>query len=179
MQQKVQFIAAIIHDPDLLILDEPFSGLDPVNAELLNRVIRELNEQGRTIIFSTHVLHQAEQLCDRIMLIDQGTKILDDTMEGIRTTFDPRTIEVEPARGASLPEAIRGVRNCTPTGEAAFELHLDDTADPNHVMQQVLTSCPVRSIKIRQLTLDEVFVSLVRDRAHETHTAFALDGATP
>ena len=128
---------------------------------------------------STHVLHQAEQLCDRIMLIDQGTKILDDTMDGIRNTFDPRTIEVEPAAGSSLPEVIEGVHQRTGSGEGPIELHLEDMADPNKVMQQVIGSCAVRSIKIRQLTLDEVFVSLVRDRAHETHTAFALDGATP
>src|SRR5436190_6269075 len=79
MQQKVQFITAVIHDPDLLILDEPFSGLDPVNAQLLIRILGELHDQGTTIIFSTHILHQAEQLCDRIFLINHGVKLLDDT----------------------------------------------------------------------------------------------------
>ena len=77
MQQKVQFIAAVIHDPELLILDEPFSGLDPVNAALLNALIREQHERGRTVIFSTHVLHQAEQICDRIFLINHGLLMLE------------------------------------------------------------------------------------------------------
>ena len=91
MQQKIQFIASIIHEPDLLIFDEPFSGLDPVNAELMNTIIRELHAQGRTVIFSTHVLHQAEQLCERIMLIDRGRMVLDDTMEGIHRVRSPRS----------------------------------------------------------------------------------------
>ncbi len=72
MQQKVQFLAAIMHDPELLIFDEPFSGLDPVNTELLNRLIREQHEQGKTVIFSTHILHQADLICDRIFLINHG-----------------------------------------------------------------------------------------------------------
>ena len=92
MQQKVQFLSSILHEPELLILDEPFSGLDPVNAELLNRIIRDLNEQGVTIIFSTHVLHQAERICDRIFLINHGVKLLDATLEEIRQRYDPRTV---------------------------------------------------------------------------------------
>lgn len=174
MQQKVQFIASIIHEPDLLILDEPFSGLDPVNAELLNSVIHDLHQQGRTIIFSTHVLHQAEQLCDRILLIDRGRKILDDTMDGIHQTFDPRTIEVEPLPNAPLPTAIEGVSERTSCGDTGVELHLDSGADAHDVMTRILKAGPVRSIRLRRPTLDEIFVMLVRDRLHETHTAFAL-----
>ena len=174
MQQKVQFIASIIHDPDLLILDEPFSGLDPVNAELLNGVIQELHQQGRTIIFSTHVLHQAEQLCDRILLIDRGRKILDDTMDGIHRTFDPRTIEVEPLPSAPLPDVIEGVSEHTTCGESGVELHLDQNADAHEVMTRILKHGPVRSIRLRRPTLDEIFVMLVRDRVHETHAEFAM-----
>jgi len=176
MQQKVQFIASILHEPDLLILDEPFSGLDPVNAELLNEVIRDLNAQGRTIIFSTHVLHQAEQLCDSILLIDRGEKILDDTMEGIRQTFDPRTIEVEPTIGNELPVAIEGVAHRSNQGEHGIELHLEPGRDPQDVMQRILASCPVRSIRLRRPTLDEIFVMLVRDRMHETHADLVPGG---
>ena len=179
MQQKVQFIASVIHEPDLLILDEPFSGLDPVNAELLNGVIADLHAQGRTIIFSTHVLHQAEQLCDRILLIDRGRKILDDTMDGIRQTFDPRTLEVETLRGTELPSAIEGVAARTDCGERGIELHLDDAVEPHDVMTRILHNGPVRSIRLRRPSLDEIFVMLVRDRLHETHTELAhQDGAS-
>lgn len=177
MQQKVQFIASVIHEPDLLILDEPFSGLDPVNAELLNGVIADLHAQGRTIIFSTHVLHQAEQLCDRILLIDRGEMILDDTMDGIRQTFDPRTIQVEMLRGSELPESIEGVSGRTISDEEGVELHLNPSADPHDVMTQILRNGPVRSIRLRRPSLDEIFVMLVRDRVHETRDEFQLQGS--
>ena len=179
MQQKIQFIASIIHEPDLMIFDEPFSGLDPVNAELMNTIIRELHAQGRTIIFSTHVLHQAEQLCERIMLIDRGRLILDDSMEGIQKTFDPRTIEVEPLPGAELPTHIDGVAERTVTREGGLELHLNDHVDPHRVMQRVVEAGPVRSIKLRRPSLDDVFVMLVRDRLHETELGVTLSGVTP
>ncbi len=168
MQQKIQFIASIIHEPDLLIFDEPFSGLDPVNAELMNTIIKELHAQGRTIIFSTHVLHQAEQLCQRIMLIDRGRLILDDTMEGIQRTFDPRTIEVDPLPGHAPPEQLEGVLERTTTDNGGIELHLDDDVDPHRIMQRIIDAGPVRSIRLRRPTLDDVFVMLVRDRLHET-----------
>ena len=169
MQQKIQFIASIIHEPDLLIFDEPFSGLDPVNAELMNTIIRELHAQGRTIIFSTHVLHQAEQLCERIMLIDRGRMILDDTMEGIHRTFDPRTIEVDPLPGHPIPNQLDGVARRTATDTGGIELHLDESIDPHAVMRRIVEAAPVRSIRLRRPTLDDVFVMLVRDRLHETH----------
>jgi len=178
MQQKVQFIASIIHEPDLLIFDEPFSGLDPVNAELMNTIIRELHAQGRTIIFSTHVLHQAEQLCERIMLIDRGRLILDDTMEGIQKTFDPRTIEVEPLEGAELPAHLDGVQERSRTRDGGWELHLDEHVDPHRVMHRVVEAGPVRSIRLRRPTLDDVFVMLVRDRLHETELGISLPGVT-
>jgi ABC-2 type transport system ATP-binding protein len=162
MQQKVQFLAAIIHDPELLILDEPFTGLDPVNAELLNRIIRDLHDRGRTIIFSTHILHQAEQICDRIFLINKGVKILDASLAEIRRQFDPRTIVAEPLDGQIALDGIRGVREVRRLRDTdLLELDLDEGADPQHVMQQALTAHPMRSIELRRLSLDEVFVQLV------------------
>ena len=101
MQQKVQFIAAIIHEPDLLILDEPFSGLDPVNSRALRELIEEQHNSGRTIIFSTHQMSQAEALCDRIVMIHQGRKVLDNTLAEVHAQFDPRSILIEPA----MPDA--------------------------------------------------------------------------
>lgn len=163
MQQKIQFLTAILHEPELLILDEPFSGLDPVNAELLNKLIRELRERGTTIIFSTHVLHQAEQLCDRIFLINKGVKILDATLEEIRERFDPRTILADPFDGISPSEQIPGVRSVRKLPHSgAFELELDDGADTQAIMQHVLSKQPMRSVELRQLSLDEVFIQVVQ-----------------
>jgi ABC-2 type transport system ATP-binding protein len=109
MQQKVQFIAAIIHEPDLLILDEPFSGLDPVNAKMLRELIQEQHELGRTIIFSTHQMSQAEALCDRVVMIHQGEKVLDNTPEEIQSRFDPRAVMMELAEPATDFRAITGI----------------------------------------------------------------------
>ena len=165
-QQKIQFIASVIHEPELVILDEPFSGLDPVNARLLNRLIRDLHSQGRTIIFSTHVMHQAEQLCDRIVLINRGAKILDATMPEIRARFDPRTVVVEPAdHDPSCAErlgAIAGVERAAWLPERrAAELSVARGADPQAVMRAAMDRVEVRAAELRRTTLDDVFVELV------------------
>ncbi|MCH7799200.1 MAG: ATP-binding cassette domain-containing protein [Planctomycetes bacterium] len=163
MQQKVQFLAAILHDPELLIFDEPFSGLDPVNTELLNRLIRDLHSEGKTIIFSTHILHQAEQICDRIFLINHGVKLLDASFDEIRDRFDPRTIVVEPLNGLIEPHGIDGLASVRRMPDSpAQELVMRPGADPQIVMQQVLHKHPVRSIELRRLSLEEVFVQLVQ-----------------
>ncbi len=172
MQQKVQFIAAVIHDPELLILDEPFSGLDPVNAKLLNELIRDLNSQGVTIIFSTHVLFQAEQICNRIFLINHGAKLLDATMSEIREEFDPRTLLVEPLEPGPPPEAPGVMHAARVEDTAGYELTLEDGADPQAVMQAVMAAAPMRSVELRRPTLEEVFVRLVlQDEGEEAARA--------
>src|SRR6185295_12830789 len=114
MQQKVQFLAAIIHEPDLLILDEPFSGLDPVSSRSLRALILEEHQRGATILFSTHVMPHAEELCDHVVMMHRGTKVLDDPLSLIRRQYDPRAIRFEPLDRdadlsplAALPEVER------------------------------------------------------------------------
>ncbi len=162
MQQKVQFLAALIHDPELLILDEPFSGLDPVNAALMVQIIHDLHRDGRTIIFSTHVLHQAEQLCERIFLINHGVKLLDATLDEIRAEYDPRTIVARPMNGTVDLTQFDGVQEVVPSSDQrGYEIHVRENTDPARLMQDMVAACPMRSIELRQLTLDEVFVQLV------------------
>lgn len=169
MQQKVQFLAAIIHDPELIILDEPFSGLDPMNAQLLNDLIRELHAEGRTILFSTHILHQAERMCDRIVLIDRGAKVLDDRLEDIRSRFDPRALTADPIGDPETwkrsVERIDGVDAAEHDEDGLVRVRLVEDADPDAVMTSCLASGPVRLIERSRTTLDEVFVSLVGRRA--------------
>ncbi len=162
MQQKVQFVASVVHDPELVILDEPFSGLDPVNTELLRDMIKGLHDEGRTIIFSTHILHQAEQICDRIFLIHRGVKLLDATMQEIRDRYDPRTILAEPLDGSIDLATIEGVRGVRRLADGpALELEIDPRADPQSVMRAVLERHPMRSVELRRLSLTELFVRLV------------------
>ncbi len=99
MQQKVQFIASVIHEPDLLILDEPFSGLDPVNSRLLRVLVEEQHQRGCTLIFSTHQMSQAEALCDRVVMIDDGKKVLDNTLSEIRARYTPREVAIDVGDG--------------------------------------------------------------------------------
>jgi len=148
MQQKIQFLTTILHEPDLLILDEPFSGLDPVNMRLLRDLVLEQSKRGATIIFSTHVMVQAEQLCDRVVMINRGVKVLDETLAGIRTKFDPRTILFEPMdantdlnRLTAMPE-IEAIS----TTEGLNEIQLTEGATPADVMQKIVTAIPTARV---------------------------------
>jgi len=165
MQQKVQFLASIIHNPELIILDEPFTGLDPVNAKVIGKIIDELHHEGKTILFSTHVLPQAEQICNRIVMIDQGTKVLDGTIESIRDQFDPRTIEVEPVERSADFSKIQGVSNTTAIDKnGKVLLRLEEHAIPSDVLQAVVTTAPVLGAQLVKPTLDEIFIEQVAQR---------------
>jgi ABC-2 type transport system ATP-binding protein len=170
MQQKVQFLSALIHEPDLIILDEPFSGLDPVNAKLMRELIQGLQGEGRTIIFSTHVMQHAEQICDHIVMIDQGRKVLDATLSEIYAGADPRTIVVEPmAEGGdedfSRIEGVRETRKAERNGDV--ELHLSDGADAAEVMRRVLAATPVRRVELKRPTLEDIFIAQVQGTSAE------------
>ncbi len=173
MQQKVQFIAAVLHEPDLLIFDEPFSGLDPVNMRLLRDLFLEQHEAGRTVIFSTHVMHQAEQLCDHLIMINKGDKVLDASLDEIRAQYDPRTILFAPLEpnGAEAVGSVPGVESVTPM-EGAFEVALRDGVAPPEIMRQILQLTPVSKIELRRPTLEDVFIDIVtRDASQEADEA--------
>jgi len=161
MQQKVQFAAALVHEPDLVILDEPFSGLDPVNADVLHGLIVSLRDEGRTVIFSTHVLHQAERICDRFVLINGGRKLLDSTIGEMRTQFAPRTVRVEflaPVEELAIP----GVERATGNGRD-WRLLLAPDSDPQEVVARVTGFAPVRLVELGQVSVEEVFRQLVAE----------------
>lgn len=165
MSQKVQFIASVIHDPDLLILDEPFSGLDPVNRRMLRELIDEQHRRGCTIIFSTHAMFEAEQLCDNLFMIHQGKKVLDLPMDEVWNRFDPRTISVEPfgeadAATRDLLRSIHGVKSVD-ADPRSFEVRLAHDADVSLVMEAIVQSVRARRIELKRPSLDDVFISLV------------------
>jgi ABC-2 type transport system ATP-binding protein len=165
MQQKIQFIAAVLHEPDLLILDEPFSGLDPVNMRLVRELILEQHRRGATIIFSTHVMSQAEQICDHVVMIHKGTKQLDDTVRSIRARFDPRTILFEPLdpRASLAPlEALPAV-GAVAQVDGVTEISVRDGVDPAAALQAVAAAVPPARLELRRPTLEDVFVQIVTD----------------
>ena len=164
-QQKIQFVATILHDPKLIVLDEPFSGLDPINAALISNVIERLHKEGRTIVFSTHVLHQAEQLCDRIFLINQGIKLLDDDIETIRSRYRQHIVVVERDCTGDLNH-IEGTRVALDTDDPRrVELHVDEHVDLRHIMRQAIEWPEVKSVSIRQPLLEDIFGQLVGSEA--------------
>jgi len=167
MQQKLQFVASIIHHPDLLILDEPFSGLDPVNQRLLRELVLEEHQRGATVLFSTHVMVHAEQLCDHVVMIHKGEKVLDETMAGIRAQFDPRTILFEPMRpDADLRplESVPGVLGVKRDGPA-WDVALKEGSDAASVIPALAAAVAPARIEVRRPTLEDVFVSIVEGSA--------------
>jgi ABC-2 type transport system ATP-binding protein len=167
MQQKVQFIASIIHQPRLVILDEPFSGLDPVNSRLLRSLVHELHKQGTTVIFSTHQMSQAEALCDRIVMIHQGKKVLDDTPTRIRNQFDPRAVFVEPVQSIderTLANSIPGVREVKRMG-TGFECFASGSEPASALLTRIAAALQVTRIEVVRPTLEDVFIDIVKGGA--------------
>ncbi|MFK7758922.1 MAG: ABC transporter ATP-binding protein [Phycisphaerales bacterium] len=163
MQQKVQFIASVLHDPDLIILDEPFSGLDPVNMRLLRDLIEDQHTKGKTVIFSTHVMQQAEQICEHIVMIHEGKKVLDDTLDTIRTRFDPHAIHVDtidPSDQANAISAVPGIASVH-RHEGIYEVKVAESVDQQQAMQSILSHIQVSSIEIKRPTLEDVFIEIV------------------
>jgi ABC-2 type transport system ATP-binding protein len=163
MLQRVQFVAAIVHEPDLLILDEPFSGLDPVSVQMLRGLIVEQQRRGATILFSTHVMANAEALCDHIVMIHKGRKVLDEPMSTLRRQYDLSRIHVEPLDAAadlSVLAGVEGVASLQRTAEGC-DLQLAAGVRPETVMQQVAARVPPARIEIARIRLEDVFIGLV------------------
>ncbi len=177
MGQKVQMLASIAHDPEFVILDEPFSGLDPVNQQVMEEIIRDMAKRNRTVLFSTHVMQHAERLCDRILLLAKGRKIFDGTVAEAKRII-PRRVRIEtedditPLRELKEVVSIRPVDTIsggiTAPTVAHWELEVRENTDP----QAILQSCFARGIRLHSFnqsdpTLHEVFMRLVGPDAKE------------
>ncbi len=163
MQQKVQFVAAVIHRPDLLILDEPFSGLDPVNQRQLRDLVLDEHRRGATILFSTHIMTHAEQLCDHVVMLHHGRKVLDRSMAGIRETFDPHRVLFEPFDAGADPDGLRQVPGVTSVARdgQAWDVALDPASSAADVIPRLVAALTPSRVEIRRPTLEDVFVSIV------------------
>ena len=161
MHQKLQFAVTAINEPDLLILDEPFSGLDPLNLDLLKSIILQMRDQGKTVIFSTHVMHEAEKLCEFILLINRGQVILDDSLAQIRSQQSSQSVCVEVQGDSSFIATLPMVASVESDAEQ-LEIHLKDDADPQELLRALVERVRVRVFEVKVPSLHEIFVNLVR-----------------
>jgi ABC-2 type transport system ATP-binding protein len=159
MSQKAQFISAVVGRPDLLILDEPFSGLDPVNAEVLRESVLELRRRGTTVVFSTHDMATAEQMCDRIFMIFRGRKVLDGTLDEIQARFGFDTIRIRTAGGIAALSGLPGVDSMNDYGHVQ-ELRL--TIDPQEFLHLLASRTAIQQFEIVRPSLHDIFVRIAR-----------------
>jgi ABC-2 type transport system ATP-binding protein len=159
MSQKVQFVGAVVSRPDLLILDEPFSGLDPVNAESLKDAVLEMRRRGATVVFSTHDMATAERMCDRIFMIFRGRKVLDGTLEDIQAQYSFDTVRVRTAGGAAALAGVPGVQSVNDYGQLQ-EVRL--SGDPQRFLQDVTARTTVYQFEITRPSLHDIFVRIAR-----------------
>jgi ABC-2 type transport system ATP-binding protein len=163
MNQKVQFIAATIHKPDLLILDEPFSGLDPVSSRLLRDLVLAEHRRGATILFSTHVMAHAEELCDSVVMMHQGRKVLDEEVATIRRRYDPRNIQFEPLdpdANVSQLHTLPGIESVQRT-DNGYEILLLEGTDPGDAIRRIVHYVTPARIEVSRPRLEDVFIDLV------------------
>ena len=176
MLQRVQFVAAIVNQPDLIIIDEPFSGLDPVTVLKMKEVIAAEQTRGATVLFSTHVMPHAEELCQHVVMIHKGRKVLDEAMAGLRRQFDPTLLHFEPLDAGADLSALRsvpGVREMRPL-DGGCDLHLLPDVDPAAVMRQVAAGVAPARLELARVRLEDVFIRLVGESAADAEAERAL-----
>src|SRR5687768_10522210 len=164
MAQKVQFISAIVVKPRLVILDEPFSGLDPVNAQALKDAVLELRRQGVTVVFSTHDMSTAERLCDRIFMIYKGNKVLDGSLDEVQSRYGHDTVRVRIAGGAPALSRISAIDSMNDHGNYQ---DLRVKGDPQLVLNELVRLGPVYHFEVTKPSLHDIFVRIANPAAEE------------
>ncbi len=162
MQQKIQFISTVLHDPDLLILDEPFSGLDPVNVEFMIDVLSEFRTQQKTVIFSTHLMETAERLCHDIILINKSRKVIGGSLREVKESYGTNLIAF---RGSNAEKVItdRNLVERVVSHADEQELHLADGVDPQQVLKLLLESgASVTKFEVTEPSLNDIFIEKVK-----------------
>jgi len=160
MHQKLQFAVTAINDPELLILDEPFAGLDPLNTDLLKAIMLEMRDEGKTVILSTHVMHEAEKLCDSILLINKGKAILDDRLANIQSQRTSHVVSVELEGDTGFIEKLPMVTAIKSNGHR-LEISLVDKADTQELLKSLVSRVLVQRFEVKVPSLHEIFVDLV------------------
>jgi len=167
MQQKVQFIGTIIHSPDFLIVDEPFSGLDPINTKFLKDILLEMKSKGKTIILSTHLMDQAEKLCDDICLINKGKVVLQGPLQKIKERYSRNAILLEYSGDASFISKIPIVKSVNDYGNY-MEIRLTEDASPSEFFRELaVNDIQVKRFETAETSLNDIFIEIVEGEHHE------------
>ena len=171
MSQKIQFIASVISNPELVILDEPFSGLDPVNRDVMKDAVLELRDKGITVIFSTHDMSVAEQMCDYIFMIYKGKKVLDGTLNSIKDNYGTDIIKVIVDDGISVlnevEKEISGIEKINDFGHIQ-EIKINDTCDPQQILSSLVSKTKVKKFEIEKPSLHDIFVRIANPEIENT-----------
>lgn len=166
MRQKLQFIATIINQPDIIILDEPFSGLDPVNAETIKDIILDLQKEGSTIIFSTHDMSMAEKMCDYIFMIYKGKKVLDGTLTEIQDEYGIDTLNVQTDKNSDILKEIPGIEKVNNYGKIQ-EVKLKMDADPQKILGAIMKKAKILKFEITKPSLNDIFIRIASPERKE------------
>jgi ABC-2 type transport system ATP-binding protein len=170
MSQKVQFIATVVSQPEMIILDEPFTGLDPVNTDAIRSAVLQMQDRGTTVIFSTHDMNVAEKMCDFIFMIFKGKKVLDGTLASIQDKYGNDTLRVRTDGGASALKDMQGVEKINDFGQVQ-ELRMARGADPQDVLTQMMSRARVHSFEVAKPSLHDIFVRIAGPEAKEAADA--------
>lgn len=160
MQQKLQFLVTVLHQPELVILDEPFSGLDPLNVDLLKGLILELRARGATVILCTHQMEQAQRMCDRLALYNRGRIVVEGTLDEIRARFAAAIVALEGEGDYSALRRAVGVRHAQ-ISDGHARIELDERADPNSLLRLAADAGRVSRFEVQRPDLHEIFVRLI------------------
>jgi ABC-2 type transport system ATP-binding protein len=160
MQQKVQFIGTILHEPKLLILDEPFGGLDPINTNIVKDIILELKEKGNSIIFSTHQMENAEKLCEEIFLIDKGKQILSGNLGQIKQGYGRLNIHIEYDGNDSFLQTSSEIKKFDNYG-SYVEIQLKEDGDSQKLLAEAMQVARIRKFEIKEPSLNEIFIETI------------------
>jgi ABC-2 type transport system ATP-binding protein len=166
MGQKVQFISTIVSQPELIILDEPFTGLDPVNVEEIKNAVLDLRNQGATVIFSTHDMNVAEKMCDFIFMIFKGKKVLDGTLVSIQDKYGSDTLRIRTEGGMSTLKNLEGVEKITDFGQLQ-ELRIAPDNDHQKILSEIMSKTRVYSFEMAKPTLYDIFLRIAGPEAKE------------
>jgi ABC-2 type transport system ATP-binding protein len=160
MQQKVQFIATILHEPELLVLDEPFSGLDPVNTNVLKDIILEYHRRGHTVVFSTHMMDQVDRLCDQICLIDRGRVVLEGKLAAVKKRYGRNGVTIRFEGDGSFLPSLPEVASFLDHGNEMF-LRLRDGADPARVLDAARSRLSIARYEVAEPSIYDIFIEQV------------------